>query len=122
VYVPLRPPDPVVMYVWLSVGAVQPTDTLALTRPPRATVGSLGSLLHSRMLPIEVAVYPLPLIVTFVVPVALSPVSGVTLKVPVFPGKVVVVVVAEAADVTPMTNAAVPSTINEAAPVAIQRW
>ncbi|MDR3649411.1 MAG: hypothetical protein P4L20_10000, partial [Acidimicrobiales bacterium] len=64
-------------------GAVQLTEMEELMSPPSATVGWLASLLHSRTLPIELLVKPLPVIVT-TDPLD-NPVSGVILLVPVRP-------------------------------------
>jgi len=64
-------------------GAVQLTEMEELMSPPSATVGWLGSLLHSRTLPIELLVKPVPVIVT-TDPLD-KPVSGVILMVPVRP-------------------------------------
>jgi len=61
-------------------GALQLTEMEELTTPPSITVGWLGSLLHSRMLPIELLVNPLPVMVTF--DPLTRPVDGVTVIVP----------------------------------------
>jgi hypothetical protein len=57
-------------------GALQLTEMLALTRPPSMTFGWFLSLLHSRIFPIELAVNPLPVIVT--ISPLVKPVPGVT--------------------------------------------
>lgn len=59
------------------VGAVQPTDTSELTGDPSETVGWFGSLLHSRMFPMELGVNPLP--VTETDWPLVKPVSGLAL-------------------------------------------
>ena len=61
-------------------GALQLTEMVELTTPPSSTVGWAGSLLHSRILPIELLVNPLPVRVTF--DPLTRPVVGVAVIVP----------------------------------------
>ena len=110
------PPEAVVVTMACSDGALQLTEMSELTRPPSCTLGWLASVLHSRMLPIELAVNPLPVMVT-VCP-SLSPVLGVTVIVPVTP--------AAEAD-TWLPTIVRPATKNVVAPMArsrerLRRW
>jgi hypothetical protein len=61
-------------------GAVQLTEIELLIGEPRVTVGWPGSVLHSRMLPIELAVNPLP--VSFTAWPLVKPVEGTAVRVP----------------------------------------
>jgi hypothetical protein len=60
-------------------GAVQLTEMVELTTPPSMTVGWFGSELHSRTLPMELLVNPLPVRVTF--DPLTSPVDGLAVMV-----------------------------------------
>jgi len=104
------PPDAVVVTTACNDGALQLTAMAELTRPPSITLGCLASVLHSRMFPIELAVKPLPVIVTDCP--LLRPVLGVTVMVPVTP--------AADADIWVPTIVS-PPTKNVAAPMAPSR-
>jgi len=64
---------------WEYDGGEHPTETFELAGAPRATVGWLASLLHSRMVPGEFLVNPLP--ETWTLCPAVIPVFGVTVAV-----------------------------------------
>ena len=90
-------------------GALQLTGMAELTTPPTCTLGWPESLLHSRMLPIEVWLKPLPVIV-MLCPLV-RPVAGVMVMVPVRP-------VAADADAVPatMVSPAMASTVPATTP------